>query len=67
MLKTRHKKLYDFFGTGVVLTCGNIDIVASATGKDSNFMISNCPKCGMEVQTIGTSPETNKVMEWQRN
>lgn len=62
----RHKKLYNIYGIGVGLFCGRKKI-AGNLWRDVNFQISNCPKCGMEVTTIGHSPETNEAQEYQRD
>ncbi len=58
----RHTKQYA--GNDVELRC-NGKLIASSTYRGTNFSL-NCPKCGMEVQTIGCSPETDKVLDYER-
>ena len=58
----RHSKRYKRTGTGVELFCSG-EVIADSPYRDSNFSITNCVKCGMDVITIGHSPETDKVKE----
>lgn len=60
----KHKKHYKSSGTGVVLLCGN-KVVAESPTRNSNFSMEPC-ECGMEVRTIGCSPETDEVQEIKR-
>ena len=62
----KHKKLYHRFGNGVGLWCGSKLIASNPDYQYVNFSVSNCPECGMEVQTTGCSPETDKVQEFER-
>lgn len=57
----RHKKRYKKTGNGVALMCGD-KIIASSPYRNSNFSMKPC-ECGMTVETIGTSPETDIVKE----
>jgi len=61
----RHRKYYHKYSNGVSLRCGN-DTVVSNTDKTANWQLSNCPGCGMEVQTFGNSPEKDKIQEQKR-
>lgn len=60
----RHKKLYKKTGEGVILTCDG-EIVASAPHRGTNWTIDGCSRCGMHVRTIGCSPETDKIEEYE--
>ena len=61
-----HTKRYTKKGNGVELYCGD-KLVANSSCRDANFIISSCSVCDMEVQTIGHSPETDKVQEYKRD
>ncbi len=60
----RHKKVYAKYGDGVELRCGD-EIIASNPYRGANFSVSGCPLCGMEVVTIGHSPDTDEVQEFE--
>lgn len=59
----RHRKRYKNIGTGVELLCGNKVIAFDDYTYLANWQVCPCPECGMDVQTIGSSPETDKVQE----
>lgn len=61
----QHKKVYKSKGNGVNLLCVN-KVVADSPWRYANFSITNCIGCGMDVETIGHSPETDKVNEYSR-
>ena len=63
---TKHKKVYSKYGNGVELRCGE-ELIASNPHRGANFSFDGCPICGMEVTTIGCSPETDKVEEYTRS
>lgn len=60
----RHTKQYTRIGDGVGLWCGK-KLIASSPHRSANFSMEPC-ECGMEVQTIGCSPETDEVQEYER-
>ena len=60
----KHTKRYARIGDGVELWCGN-RLVAKSPHRSANFSMEPC-KCGMEVKTIGSSPDTDKVLEDER-
>lgn len=59
----KHKKQYARKGYGVEVRCGDT-LIASSSFRFTNFSLSSCPECKMEVQTVGCSPETDKVEEF---
>ncbi len=63
LIKTSHRKRYRMYGIGVDLFCGNKVIMPGHGNRFSNFQISDCPECGMFVQTTGDSPETDRIQE----
>ena len=67
-VKTKHWKSYR--GNVVTLMCGeswwNSKIVAGGNWPQANFQLSDCPECGMEVTTIGHSPDTDEIHEYAR-
>ena len=56
----RHKKVYLPNG-GVRLFCGKKELYTKK--HDVNWRIVNCRFCGMDVATIGSSPETTRIYE----
>lgn len=62
-MKTRHWKSY--YGNSVTLMCSS-KVVAGGCWPQANFQLSNCPGCGMEVSTIGHSPDTDEIQEYLR-
>ena len=61
----QHTKRYKRVGTGVELLCGNKVVAETDKTYLCNWQLSPCP-CGVEVWTIGHSPETDEVMEYRR-
>ena len=59
----KHTKQYARTGNGVGLLCGN-KLVASSPHRSVNFSIEPC-ECGMEVKTVGCSPDTDKIQEYE--
>lgn len=59
----RHSKQYNSYGTGVSLMCG-CRLVEYSPYILTNWQITNCRFCGMEVQTTGNSPDTDRIEEW---
>lgn len=62
-IKTKHWKSYR--GNGVALMCRNT-MIAYNPYRGTNFSITCCPICSMEVTTIGHSPDTDEIQEYAR-
>lgn len=62
----RHKKQYRRIGVGVELLCGDKIVAFNDKTRFANWQISPC-ECGMDVQTTGDSPETDRVEEVVRD
>ncbi len=65
----RHWKCYR--GDTVSLICGGNwytggKEVAGGSCPQTNFQLSNCPSCDMEVTTFGHSPDTDIIQEFIR-
>ncbi len=58
----KHNKRYKRTGTGVDLLCGT-EVIADNPYRGTNFSVYGCPICGMEVRTIGCSPDTDRIQE----
>ena len=65
MKNKQHSKRYSLYEDGVQLYCGDKMIMENSHYL-SNFMTSCCIFCGMEVATIGHSPDTDIVQEFAR-
>lgn len=60
---TKHRKQYRMYDSGVCLMCGGKE-VAQSPYILTNWQITNCQNCGMDVQTTGESPDTDIVEEF---
>jgi len=64
----KHWKKYE--NNTVSLMCdGNwykSKVVAGGSWPQANFKLDGCSNCGMEVTTTGTSPDTDRILEYDR-
>ena len=58
----KHRKRYKRTGIGVELLCGS-KVMAASPYRLTNWQLSPCGLCGTEVETIGCSPDTDRVHE----
>ncbi len=58
----KHSKQYKRTGVGAELLCGKKVVAFNDKTRFVNWQLSPC-ECGMDVWTVGHSPETDRILE----